>query len=885
MGCATSKVEDLPAVALCRERCNFLDEAIRQRYAFAASHVGYLHSLRDLGASLDLFFEQYLDASAGVAPPSPVLPLPPQKKANSTAAAPAVVNSHIDFHTDSDQDDDEDGSLHHSGNSSPLHYEQHMDGSMMPPAGGFMGMNMNMNMHFMKNRASQSVVHEQRPMNPETVYMGESSSSSYYPSSYYSNQQENLGSFPGYSYGGAPNYTHYANYSMMGSPSRYGPAYYPPQNVGEQASTSSSKPPPPPPSPPRNSPWDFLNPFDTFDRYYPQTTPSRDSKEVREEEGIPDLEDENYRDEVVKEVHGEQKFGDGGGGEYSKMRDKEDDEENDGEKLYRRERQTESAGSNTVEYDVHMVDKNVIEKEQRMEERNNVPTFKARGGSLGTAEVIREIKAQFERASESGNEVAKMLEAGKVPYARKNAVYQVSSKVLHSITPSMPVVSSLPSPSKDGDPSSSAEKAGSALLEFDNGIGGSSKSLSSTLQKLYIWEKKLYEEVKAEEKMRIGHERKCRKLKRLDERGAEAHKLDTTRTLIRNLSTKIRIAIQVVDKISIKINKLRDEELWPQMNELIRGLISMWTVMLECHQNQCQAIAEAKNLDAIASNKKFSDDHLLAAWRLEHELLKWISNFTGWVGAQKGYVTALNGWLRRCLPDETEETPDGPAPFSPGRMGAPPVFVICNQWSQAMERISEQEVVDAMRVFATMVHQLSERHNMELRQRMVTDRDLERKVKQFEREEQKMNKEWQAVDKKMIMISGQGLSLPGELVEARDNFNASSLQSILKRIFDAMQKFVVNCKQVCEELRVRSEEDLLDQENSKVSVLLMGVSSEFYIGEPGIYVIYWWEDHPTIHVVLVAWEVLKLVSVQLNPLMMPDGGRADMSENMVLDEQ
>ncbi|KAK9129280.1 hypothetical protein Sjap_009767 [Stephania japonica] len=842
MGCTTSKVDDLPAVALCRERCSFLDDAIRQRYAFAASHVGYIHSLRDLGASLDLFFEQYLEASAGVALPSPVLPLPPQKKANSSAsaaaaAAPAVVvsdefhshthshshsnseNSHIDFHSDSDDDDDdddEDGSLHHTGNSSPLHYEQHMDGSMMPPGGGFMGMNMNM--HFMKNRAPQSVVHEQRPMNPETVYIGESSSSSsYYPSNYYSNQQENLGSFPGYSYSGAPNYTNYANYSMMGSPSRYGSAYYMPQNVGEQASTSSSKPPPPPPSPPRNSPWDFLNPFHTFDRYYPQTTPSRDSKEVREEEGIPDLEDENYRDEVVKEVHGEQKFGDGVGVEYSKMRAEENEEENDGEKLYRRERQTESAGSNAMEYEVHMVDKNVIEKEQRMEERNNVPTFKARGGSLGAAEVIREIKAQFERASESGNEVAKMLEAGKVPYARKNAVYQVSSKVLHSITPSVPVVSSLPSPSKGGDPSSSAEKAGSALLEFDNGIGGNSKSLTSTLQRLYIWEKKLYEEVKAEEKMRIIHERKCRKLKRLDEKGAEAHKLDTTRTLIRNLSTKIRIAIQVVDKISIKINTLRDEELWPQMNELICGLITMWTVMLECHQNQCQAIAEAKNLDAIASSKKFSDDHLLAAWRLEHELLKWISNFTGWVGAQKGYVTALNGWLRRCLPDETEETPDGPAPFSPGRMGAPPVFVICNQWSQAMERISEQEVVDAMHVFATMVHQLSERHNMELRQRMVTDRDLERKVKQFEREEQKMNKEWQAVDKKMIMISGQGLSMPRELVEAQDNFNASSFQSILKRIFDAMQRFVVNCKQVCEELRVRSEEDLLAQENSKVS--------------------------------------------------------------------
>ncbi|KAK8263869.1 hypothetical protein V6Z11_D12G069000 [Gossypium hirsutum] len=30
MGCSSSKLDDLPAVALCRERCSFLDEAIQQ---------------------------------------------------------------------------------------------------------------------------------------------------------------------------------------------------------------------------------------------------------------------------------------------------------------------------------------------------------------------------------------------------------------------------------------------------------------------------------------------------------------------------------------------------------------------------------------------------------------------------------------------------------------------------------------------------------------------------------------------------------------------------------------------------------------------------------------------------------------------------------------
>lgn len=71
--------------------------------------------------------------------------------------------------------------------------------------------------------------------------------------------------------------------------------------------------------------------------------------------------------------------------------------------------------------------------------------------------------------------------------------------------------------------------------------------------------------------MRVLRERKVKRLKHLDERGAEAHKVDSTQVEIRKLSTKIRIAIQVVESISKRINKLRDEELWPQINELIQG--------------------------------------------------------------------------------------------------------------------------------------------------------------------------------------------------------------------------------------------------------------------------------------------------------------------------
>lgn len=85
--------------------------------------------------------------------------------------------------------------------------------------------------------------------------------------------------------------------------------------------------------------------------------------------------------------------------------------------------------------------------------------------------------------------------------------------------------------------------------------------------------------LQSEEKTRVLHEKKSEKLKRLDQKGAEAHKVDITRQLVKSLSTKIRIAIQVVDKISEKINKMRDGELWPQLNVLIQGYVFLLSLM------------------------------------------------------------------------------------------------------------------------------------------------------------------------------------------------------------------------------------------------------------------------------------------------------------------
>lgn len=819
MGCAGSKPDDLPAVALCRQRCNFLEEAIRQRYALAEAHVAYIGSLKQIGYSLHNFIEHDFSRFGGE-PPSPELNLPPARKKGdpleegSSSPKKSHSNSdshgHIDFH-DSDSDfDSETHSLHHSDHSSPLHGYEGGSSAYSPVnypnygnlgqepgpypggGGGFMHMN------FMRNKATPSVVYEQRPMSPEMARMeiGESSSSSYYP---YSGNNPGSGSssYPNFGYSN-PNYSNFNNYP------NYGSAPPPP------AVASSSKPPPAPPSPPKSSAWDFLNLFESYENHYISYTPSRNSRDVREDEGIPDLEDEDYQHEVVKEVHGRQKFVDTASHSNSKSPVEEKDGKVEDEASFYQTRPSVGMESDGVEYDVHVVEKKVV-NDEKPEERGNV----AQGGSRDVNDVAREIEVQFVRASESGNEISNVLEVGKFPYKRKH----VTSKMLHVVTPSLSVVSSRPSTSKSANPSSSTEGATPAMLDIPEELARGSKNLSSTLHKLFLWEKKLLNEVKAEERLRIDHEKKCSKLKRMDEKGAEPHKIDLTRTAISELSTKIRIAIQVVDKISVTINKIRDEELWPQLNELIQGLNRMWRSMLECHQSQCQAIREAKNLGSLGSHKKLGDTHLDATSQLEHELLNWTFRFTTWVCAQKGYVTALNNWLFKCILYEPETTEDGPVPFSPGRLGAPPVFVICHQWAEAINRISEKEVVSSMRVFAMSVFELWEHDKTDMRERMMANKDLDRKVKNLDREDQKIQKEIQALDKKIVMASGDGngLSVTGNMVYQSDT-SSGNLQGHLLHIFEAMERFATQSSKAYEELLQRAEEETVaQQQHERVS--------------------------------------------------------------------
>ncbi|PWA45176.1 hypothetical protein CTI12_AA519810 [Artemisia annua] len=621
---------------------------------------------------------------------------------------------------------------------------------------------------------------------------------------------------------------------------------------------------PPPPPPPMAS--DYLNFFDAYDNEfqsygyghgYESMASSPDSSEVREREGIPDLEEEteteSHHEEAIK------------GNTFSKKR-------NIGEGISRPIRKEDIEGSSwkghssstevssgrippgKSESSLHSVpmennkgahsvdievDKNSSETivSHSMDEghdhkkggsfdtdEGSTPeldssimsslTTLSPHGSRDLHEVVTEIKDEFETAFSYGKEVALMLEAGKLPYQSRFAVLKVVlSKILapSSTTSDHPI-----------QPVRSASRvtklAGSYNLDAVS--DDESVNLSSTLEKLYVWEKKLYKAVKDEERIRIMYEKMHQRLLELDANGAESSKIEAAEASIRRLTTKLNVSIKAIDAISREIHKVRDKELQPQVSELIYGyepllvssflvltsykiLIRMWQSFVQCHRRQFQAIMDSRSRTLRANTTLERDSSLRTTLELETRLVTWCQHFNNWINAQKSYVDSLNGWLLQCIDHEPEVTIDGEIPYSPGRIGAPPIFIICNDWQREIKGVSQERVSKAMNGFASNLRQLLERQD-----------DMQRLM---------LKKEYIAKEfaRKRVNIgpdSAHGSMVPSEAGKVEEewarhkeamklvyNGGSSSLQGGVIPIFKALENFTCDALKAHEQVRLQEQ--------------------------------------------------------------------------------
>jgi hypothetical protein len=99
---------------------------------------------------------------------------------------------------------------------------------------------------------------------------------------------------------------------------------------------------------------------------------------------------------------------------------------------------------------------------------------------------------------------------------------------------------------------------------------------------------------------------------------------------------------------------------------------------------QFHVLSHSKNLYSMAA-ARLSEDHTDLIRYLEVRLLDMSANFTRWFDAQKSYAILMKEWLKKGI--EYEPEVNGVPPFSPGWLGAPPVFTVYNNWATSMARI------------------------------------------------------------------------------------------------------------------------------------------------------------------------------------------------------
>ncbi|XWS62619.1 hypothetical protein CRYUN_Cryun06bG0026700 [Craigia yunnanensis] len=464
------------------------------------------------------------------------------------------------------------------------------------------------------------------------------------------------------------------------------------------------------PSPQRDFGWDFFNPFDVvrpeiISGY--NRCSDDDLRVVREEEGIPVLEEEGDTKEEEKKVVFVE------------------------EKDTKREHEESESGLVKVKEETNV--------SQGKQKGLTVIDSPEKGREL--LEALKDIVDHFIRAYDSGKDVSRMLEANMVHLqSGLEEIKENSTNLIQAITWHR---STLSKPPSCKSLVASSSKSSPAWTEYKNDLfdeygGMESGSHSLTLGRLYAWEKKLYEEVKAGDSIRKIYERKCSQLRSQDVKGYDELTMDKTRAAIKDLYARILIAIRSAESISKRIQKLREEELQPQIVELLKGLTQTWKVMLESHETQNKILFEVKSFACPTYGKFCNDSHQLATLQLEAELQNWRARFEEYVAAQRAYIEALHGWLTKFLVPEVEFYSRGRNSAAPYGANVPPLLVICYNLLTSMEELPDKAVTFSLKSFSKDVRALWAQQGEEQQQKRKVDgmaKELGRRTMAFQKAE------------------------------------------------------------------------------------------------------------------------------------------------------
>ncbi|KAL6498045.1 hypothetical protein OROGR_028442 [Orobanche gracilis] len=345
----------------------------------------------------------------------------------------------------------------------------------------------------------------------------------------------------------------------------------------------------------------------------------------------------------------------------------------------------------------------------------------------------------------------------------------------------------------------------------------------STVERLYAWEKKLYQEVKNAEHLKLEHEKKTTILKKLEMKNADYIKSEKAKKEVEKLESQMMVALQAIETTSSEIIKLRESELYPQILQLVNGLMSMWRSMYEFHQVQTHIVQQLKYLNFIPSTEPTSEIHRQSTLQLELEAQQWHISFSNLMKAQRDYIQSLTGWLRLSLFQV------GNSPVNKTKQDSAAIYHFCEEWQLAVNNAPDKVASEGIKSFLMVIHAIVVQQAEEQKQKRKSEsvfKELQKKAGDLRSLESKhgpytipggvgeTNKD--PVRKKRAKVEALKEKAADEKSKYEKSISVtramtmSNLQMGLPHVFQAITGFSNVCKQAFESVhhQTKSTEDL-----------------------------------------------------------------------------
>ncbi|CAL4886328.1 unnamed protein product [Urochloa decumbens] len=252
---------------------------------------------------------------------------------------------------------------------------------------------------------------------------------------------------------------------------------------------------------------------------------------------------------------------------------------------------------------------------------------------------------------------------------------------------------------------------------------------SSTLQQLLAWEKKLYKDVKARERLQIRHDKKLGALRDQEysrKIGVDIQKLKSAWDRAR---AQLDAASLSVGASASAVAELRDTHLARQLLCIFHSTLDTWRVTRRHHEAQGLIAQQLRGLSSRTSMEPTTEIHHKATRALEAAMGAWCAAMAATAKHQRDYVHALAGWLRLTLAPVT-----GGAEAEAAAVASSPVAAelaaFADRWGKVLDGVHCVEVLRSIKGFAAAargVHALQGDELRAARRVRGCTRELDRK--------------------------------------------------------------------------------------------------------------------------------------------------------------